>query len=245
MSLAGALSKRGVLGEAIEKVVGPGGLPPSPSSPPSISPQDPAKSAEVEERGAEAPHESNTEPAALPRLRTLHTVRAQLQSVIQTFNIALAFPMPPSMLITTASSIVSITPPDADPDAERKGQVALAKLKGEVVDLLRAGDTGGARRRVEELRGVCSVWKGTGEERARGRWVEGLEGLVEGKEGEEEEERERERRERKGGRKQGMKGEESVAGGGRQTPVNEKGGKEAGTGGGGFLRRLRDEIYLD
>ncbi|MDI1487467.1 MAG: hypothetical protein OHK93_006737 [Ramalina farinacea] len=174
VSLADALSQRGVLSEALA-VVMPGGIPP----PPSPHPSDPAKSSEVEEdEGATAPNE----PPALPRLRTLHRVRAQLQLVIQTFNIALAFPMPPSLLTTTAASIVSITSPDADPDAERKGQVALGKLKGEVVDLLRAGDIGAARRRVQELRG---------------------------------------------------------------TPMNEKAGKEAATGGGGFLRRLRDEIYLD
>ena len=236
-----------MLGEAIEAVV-PGGLPPPPSLPTSKQQEDDAKTAQTQD-GQDA---ADSEPPALPNLRTLHNIRTHLQSVIQVFNLALSFPFPPSLLTTAASNIVSITSPDADPDAERKGQAALAKLRGEVVELLGAGDTGGARRRVQELREVCGVWRGTGEERARGRWVEGLEGLVEGKEGEEEGGRERERerkggggRKRAGGREEGVSGG-GGGGGGRQTPVGEKGGKEAGTGGGGgFLRRLRDEIYLD
>lgn len=248
VSLADALSSKGVLGAAIETVV-PGGIAAvgtaSSGRQEGRSNGDDDAATKTADEGASAAAAAAAaaaanEPAALPKLRTLHRVRNQLQAVIRTFNVALGFPMPPSLLTTTASSIVSLSSPNADPDAEKKGQAALGKLKGEVVDLLRAGDVEGARRRVEELRQVCVVWKGTGEEKARGRWVDGLEQLIEAKEGEE-----RERRELKGGRKQGRR-EESVGGrGGRQTPMNEKSAKETGTGGAGFLRRLRDEIYLD
>lgn len=80
---------------------------------------------------------------------------------------------------------------------------------------------------MEELRGVCGVWKGTGEERARGRWVDGLEEEV--------------RRVEEGRRR--VDGE-----GGRERSVEKGGGVGEGGGGsgqGGFLRRLREEIYME
>ena len=142
--------------------------------------------------------------------------------------------MPPSLLTTTASSLVSIQSPNADPEAESKGQAALAKLKGEVVDLLRAGEMEKARERVQDLRKVCLVWKGTSEERARGKWVDGLEQLVDSAE-----------EERRGGRDSGV-GDRRAAVKQEEKRERSTAGRPAdGGGGGGFLRRLRDEIYLE
>ena len=84
---------------------------------------------------------------------------------------------------------------------------------------------------MRELREVMGVWKGTGEERARGRWVEGLEGMVD------EEERRRERRVF-GGQGQGRREGSAVTGFGGVEP-------EVRSGTPGFLRRLREEIYMD
>ena len=81
---------------------------------------------------------------------------------------------------------------------------------------------------MREVREVCGVWKGTGEERARGRWVEGLEGMVD--------EEERRRRERRVPYVQGQRREGSAVRG--LEP-------EVRSGTPGFLRRLRDEIYMD
>ena len=87
-----------------------------------------------------------------------------------------------------------------------------------------------ARERVRELREVCGMWKGTGEERARGKWVEGLEGMVD------EEGRRREKRVFVQG--QGRREGSAVRGFGGVEP-------EVRSGTPGFLRRLRDEIYMD
>lgn len=147
--------------------------------------------------------------------------------MIQQFNLALAFPLPPSLLTNPTSSRVSVNPPSTDPELEREGQAALARLRLEIEELLDAGVPERARERVEELREACRIWKGTGEEEARGKWVDGLELLVEERAG-------------------GWKGE----GGGQMKREGSavRGIKvaEASSGGGpGFLRRLRDEIYME
>lgn len=113
-----------------------------------------------------------------------------------------------------------------DPDLESKGQAALARLKQEVLDMLERGDTAAARARVQELRDVCEIWKGTSEEKARGKWVDGLEAVVDDRDG----------RGKTGGKPVSEKREGSAV----------RGVETSGSGvGPGFLRRLRDEIYMD
>ena len=113
-----------------------------------------------------------------------------------------------------------------DPDLEAKGQAALARLKQEVLDMLERGDAAAAKARVGELRDVCEIWKGTSEERARGKWVDGLEAVVEDREG----------RGKADGRSLPEKREGSAV----------RGVETSGSGAGpGFLRRLRDEIYME
>lgn len=134
--------------------------------------------------------------------------------------------MPPSLLTTNTSSLISVSAPNVDPDLEAKGQVALGRLKQEVVEMLERGDVAAARARVRELRDVCEIWKGTGEERARGKWVDGLEAVVEEREGR-----------GKGGGRPGLEGREGSA---------VRGVETSGSGAGpGFLRRLREEIYME
>ena len=169
------------------------------------------------------------EPSALPQLRTLLHVRHQLQAAIAQFNLALSFTLPPSLLLTTASSLISVAPPQTDPDAEAKGQAALSRLRGEVTDLLQAGELEKAKARVAELRDVCVIWKGTSEERARAKWVDGLDGLIE-----EDVQRRQDLDRRKGG--------SALP---RQEQSTPKSTAEATSSGPGFLRRLRDEIYME
>lgn len=101
-----------------------------------------------------------------------------------------------------------------------------------------------AEKRVDELKALVGVWKGTVEEKVRGKMVEGLAKMV------------LERREEEGkgvvvrggsngkaeGEGEGEGKGDRKGGGGKVTPVG-------GTGSGpGFLRnlqRLRDEIYLE
>jgi len=146
------------------------------------SPQKPRDSSAEEDQAEEA---QTTQ--AIERLRTLQHVRSLLQRTTQTFNSALSFPLPPSLLASASSSLIAINPPPSDPSAEAKGQAALANLKREIADLLasdestRGGEEGlkTARARVAALREVAGVWKGTGEEKARMKVVESLEGMVE------------------------------------------------------------------
>ena len=175
------------------------------------------------------------EPEALTQLRTLHQVRARLQSVMTVFDAALSWPLPPSS-ISLGTSLISVSGPStAHPSdssnlppqsLEEKGQAAQKKLKDEVMELLSpngrsAGSEGvlRAEERVEALRDLVEVWKGTSEEKARTKFVEGLAKIV----------AERRRDEEAKG-VMGSKVEEER--------VKEKGGQ-------GFLRRLREEIYLD
>lgn len=248
VSLSETLSSQGPLREAIERFV-PDGLPLSPPSPTAAKTTAPITEDEsalqptgAKEKGIDTSPINPHEPPALSHLRTLHHVRTQLQHVIQTFNLALSFPLPPSLLATPASAILSIQSPNTDPDAESKGQAALSKLKTEITDLLRSGEKEKAQQRVRQLREICGVWKGTNEEKARLKWVEGLELLV----GLREEEREREKDmpappRRPASRTAGLRRDGSAVRG------EKEGASRSGTPstGAGFLRRLRDEIYLD
>lgn len=90
-----------------------------------------------------------------------------------------------------------------------------------------------AKARVEELREVVGVWKGTGEEKARGKWVDGLVRVVE--------EEERRRSEAVTGRRPGSS---------RKAVEEQQQGRPSAeiSRGPGFLRnlqRLREEIYME
>ncbi len=219
VSLAETLSSNGDLHESILKFV-PAGLETT-DVPPTPSKAKPVLGDGIVARPGE--------PAALPQLRTLLHVRQQLQATIAQFNLALSFTLPPSLLVSAASSLISVAPPTTDPDAEAKGQASLSRLRGEVTDLLHAGEIEKAKTRVAELRDVCVIWKGTSEEKARRKWVDGLEGLLE-----EDVQRRQELDRRKGS---------SAAP--RQAQSTPKPVAETSSSGPGFLRRLRDEIYME
>ena len=117
------------------------------------------------------------------------------------------------------------------------------------------GEGGGgaqkARERVQELKACVEVWKGTSEEKARAKWVEGVEAWVE-------EYISKSMATKKG--KESVNRRQGVGGEGLGEGVGGKGaGGEGGRGrangveatpartgsGAGFLRRLRDEIYME
>ena len=246
VSLADSLSSKGDLHGSIIQFV-PGGLdenkgaPSSPLSPIdaqksrnrkgslqslSTGPQDDPKLADAA---------AANEPEALARLRTLLQVRAQLQRVTQQFNFALSFPFPPSLLTTAASSLISVNPPNVDPTLESKGQAAISRLRQEVLDLLidiegRGGGVERARNRVKELREICTIWKGTGEEKARLKWVDGLNQMIDDEVRKKEESRQR-----------GVPGKQQPP---RENSAVRNAG-DAGGSGSGFLSRLRGEIYME
>ena len=133
---------------------------------------------------------SKTQPAdgsepPMADLRTLIRVRALLIEVTQVFSLALSWPMPPSLL-SPSSALVAISAP-VDPALEERGQAACSQIRQEISALLPEGDRleewkDGVERaveRVRELRECLGLWKGTGEEKARKKFVDGLEKMVE------------------------------------------------------------------
>jgi hypothetical protein len=135
-------------------------------------------------------HMQEDEPEYMTKLRTLSSVRSRLDTVIKTFGDAMSWPIPPSELSTT-SSFISVSAPEPGSSGaeahttEEKGQQVMRQLREEISDLLSNG--GGdpvegierAAKRVEELKELAKVWKGTAEERARMRFVDSLAKMVE------------------------------------------------------------------
>jgi hypothetical protein len=125
------------------------------------------------------------DPPYIQKLRTLTLVRSRLEMVIKTFGDAMAWTFPPSEVSVT-SSFLSVSAPEPGSEmhsTEEKGQQISKKLRDEIADLLIGGDPvdgiEAAAKRVEELKELAIVWKGTAEERARGKFVESLAKMVE------------------------------------------------------------------
>ena len=125
------------------------------------------------------------DPPYITQLRTLTLVRTRLEMVIKTFGDAMAWTFPPSE-VSVSSSFLSVSAPEPGSDkhsTEEKGQQVSKKLRDEIADLLIGGDPidgiEAAAKRVEELKELAIVWKGTAEERARTKFVESLAKMVE------------------------------------------------------------------
>lgn len=127
------------------------------------------------------------EPDCITKLRTLVMVRQRLDSVIKVFGEAMSWPIAPSEL--TSSSFISVSAPSAGGPEETRNREEKAKehaqrLRTEITDLLQSAvsvDEGiaAAIKRVDELRDLSTIWKGTAEEKARIRQVEGLQKIIE------------------------------------------------------------------
>ena len=124
----------------------------------------------------------------ISELSTLAFVRERIQSVIEVFGKAMEWVLPPSEYSIT-SSIISVSAPEpgnTDQSMEEKGRAYSKKIQSEIKSLVDvAEDVQGlksAYARVEELRELGQVWKGTSEERARVKFVDSLQKVVEDKE---------------------------------------------------------------
>lgn len=194
----------------------------------------PASVEKTEDEGAVAETEqpASTDPAYLSRLQTLSHARNLLDQVIKLFGDAMAWPLAPSELSMT-SSLISVSGPNDSDDArsrEEKGKEYMDKLRAEINDLLSAGEVAAAQKRVAGMRRLAEVWRGTAEEKARMRLVDGLGRVVE---------------ERTKGLQSGV-----GAGGQRRRPTpspSRTGDLRYGDreGGYGFLKKLAGDIYLE
>lgn len=125
------------------------------------------------------------EPPYISQLRTLSLVRSRLDSVIKTFGDAMEFVFPPSE-VSVSSSFLSVSAPDAGGEnhsTEEKGQQVLQRLRDEIATLLKGPDPikgiEDAAHRIEALKDLSVVWKGTAEEKGRAKFIESLARMVE------------------------------------------------------------------
>lgn len=148
---------------------------------------------------AQAGQDATDEPPYISHLRTLTLVRSRLDAVIKTFGDAMEFVFPPSE-ISVSSGFLSVSAPDF-PDrsseghisTEDKGQQILKKIRDEISGLLKDNNIKSssasyeerikgvedATKRVEQIKELSTVWKGTAEEKGRQRFVESLARMVE------------------------------------------------------------------
>jgi len=197
--------------------------------------EDPTSTREDGEATEEQKDEGPTDPEYITNLRTLNQVRSRLEDVVQTFGNAMEWPLPPSE-VSFSSSFISVSGPEMGPegqDQEQKGQESMKKLRNEVLQLLESeggGQTGleAATRRVEALRTLAVVWKGSAEEKARSRFVDALGRIVDE-------------------RRRVLEHQQAMAEQSQRGPKSRRDSDSGAPAGGLFrnLQRLREEIYLE
>jgi len=207
---------------------------------------------EQSDHQSEGEIKQSQEPELIPKLRMLSQVKARLEEVINVFGEAMKWPLPPSELSIT-SSLISVSAPDPASEnhtsEERAGEVAK-KLQTEIKSLLDS-DGGGyegldaADVRVESLRSLTEVWRGTTGEKARVKFVDSLAKLVDERRRalEARTNSTRPRGYSSSNRSSSMPGRPSMS-----QMRGERNVTEGSHPAGGLLRnlqRLRDEIYLD
>lgn len=137
----------------------------------------------------ETKEDEGLDPAYVKQLQTLTLVRARLESVIKTFGDAMEFTFPPSEL-SVGSGFLSVSAPEpgsAQQSSEEKGQLVLKQYREEIADILSSSPDdpvegiAKAAQRIEELKELTTVWKGTAEEKGRNRFIESLAKMVEDK----------------------------------------------------------------
>jgi hypothetical protein len=181
------------------------------------------------------------DPDYITKLRMLNQVRSRLEDVVQTFGDAMEWPLPPSETSLT-SSFISVSAPEPGPESqslEEKGQEVARKLRNEITELLGANGGGqagldAATKRLEALRELATIWKGSAEEKARSRFLDSLAKIID----------DRRRSLENQGSSDQVQARSSSA---RGKTMGHQRQESEGPGGGIFknLQRLREEIYLE
>ncbi|GJD01672.1 C4-dicarboxylate transporter/malic acid transporter [Colletotrichum higginsianum] len=128
--------------------------------------------------------ETPSEPPYIHQLRTLTVVRSRLDTVIKTFGDAMEFVFPPSELSLILPVRLGAGSRAEQHSTEEKGQQVLQQLRDEISQLLTKSEDPvkgieEAAQRIEELKELNKVWKGTAEEKGRTRFIESLAKMVE------------------------------------------------------------------
>jgi hypothetical protein len=124
---------------------------------------------------------SANDPAYITQLRTFSQVRQRLDSVVKVFGEAMQWTLPPSEVSLT-SSFISVSGPEPGSEGnsrEERGKEFAARLRTEIGDLIISAESksqgyDAATDRIAALNDLAQVWKGTAQEKARVRFVEGL-----------------------------------------------------------------------
>ncbi|EUC41519.1 hypothetical protein COCMIDRAFT_29727 [Bipolaris oryzae ATCC 44560] len=138
----------------------------------------------------------DTTPEYISDLRTLTTVRSRLENVIKVFGEAMHWTIPPSE-VSLGASLISVSAPEPGTDSasrEQKGKEFAASLRSEIADLITGDPEGGMHKaevRIQALKDLAQVWKGTAEEKARTKFIDGLVKLAEDKQRELDRERDK------------------------------------------------------
>ncbi|EFY91031.1 hypothetical protein MAC_02917 [Metarhizium acridum CQMa 102] len=142
--------------------------------------------ADAADAAAATSADDSPDPEYIKQLQTLTLVRSRLESVIQTFGDAMDFTFPPSE-VSVSSGFLSVSAPEPGSEqqsSEEKGQQVLQKLRDEIAGSLQQSDDPiqgieKAAARIEELKELSVVWKGTAEEKSRNKFIESLAKMVE------------------------------------------------------------------
>lgn len=178
----------------------------------------------------------STDPDFMQQLRLLGHVKSRLEEVIRIFGDALRWPIPPSD-VSMASSLISVSAPElgvVSSAEDDKARATIRQYREEIADLLNSeggGEVGlnAAQNRVEHFQNLAIVWKGTAEEKARNKVVEGFAKIVE------------DRRRTLGTFAHTSKSQQDAL---RSNGQSFRVGNSSSTAG-GLWRKLRDEMYLD
>lgn len=126
------------------------------------------------------------DPDFIVQLRLLGKVKARLESVIAIFGEAMKWPVPPSEL-PGGSNLISVSAPELgiqNTEEDDKAREVLRNIKSEITELLNSGSNDyasleAASQRVDEYRQLALLWRATGEEKVRTKFVDTLARLVE------------------------------------------------------------------
>jgi hypothetical protein len=188
-------------------------------------------------------------PSDISTLHTLHKIRTRLETVISTFGEAMKWTLPPSEL-SLSSSLISVSGPDPNADLEKRGKEFATAVRSEISDLiLGSGEGGGAEAaatRIQALRDLAQVWKGTAEEKARVRFVESLVKLAEEKQNALAQQQQQQQNRQRAGRSGSASG--SAQNRGATSAQAQAPAQQQKSGGGGFLdnlARIRENISFE
>jgi hypothetical protein len=130
---------------------------------------------EEERLGAGDADKQSNQPHYISQLQLLTNVRTRLDSVIQIFGSAMAWPAPP-----IETSFISVSAPPSD-EAQARAKQFSDKFRAELADLVAANDETSAMQKIGDLQTLLAVWKDTAELKSRERFLEQMGRLVQEK----------------------------------------------------------------